>query len=233
MDHRSPRLVVSAVAFALVLAVSACSSDDPAVVEPPPAATLAQLLGPWQPTPYALDLATWNRIEDGCRRDVQLLPATRALIIDVRGASVATVAMTGPQDGHCDALQLLPTGEIAGAGGGMSSGGPQQQPLLPATAIGPVQQAGVEGGDLAVVGRSAYGAVGSGIATVTVEVPGQPRIVATVMNGQFAAWWPSPAALQRPDQPGRGQVAPQLVAPPGLVVRGYDATGTLVNQVSQ
>lgn len=232
MDHRSPRLVASAVALALALAASACGTDDPAVVQPPPPATLAQLLGPWQATPYVLDQVTWNRVEDACRSDMQLMAATRALIIDVRGATVATVAMTGPQEAHCDALQLLPTGEIAGAGGGMSSGGPQQQIALPATAIGPVQQAEVLGGNLAVAGWSAYGPVGGGIATVTVEVAGLPRIVATVMNGQFAAWWPSPGALNRPNPPGL-QAARQLPAPPRLVVRGYDETGTLVNQVGQ
>jgi hypothetical protein len=230
MVHRSSRLVGAVLALALVAAAAACGSDEPALVQPPPPATLAQLVGPWQPSPFSLDDAAWTRIETGCRHDMGMRPGARALIIDARGDGVATVRMTGQQAGHCDALQIAASGEVVGAGGGMMSDAAEQPMVQPGTQMGPIEQASVEGGDLPLRGWSAWGPVGGGIASVTVEVPGQPLILATVMNGQFAAWWP--VSREPLNGPGR-QPPPDLKAPARLVVRGYDATGTLVNQIGQ
>jgi hypothetical protein len=233
MNRRSSRLVGAGVALALVLPVVACGSDEPAVVQPPPPATLAQLVGPWQPSPFSLNDAAWTRIEAGCRRDMGMRPGARALIIDARGGGVATVRMTGQQAGHCDALQITANGDVMGAGGGMVSDAAEQPMIQAGTAIGPIEQTAVEGGELSMRGWSAYGPVGSGIASVTVEVPGQPLILATVMNGQFAAWWPVSLEPLNPPNGRGGQPPPDLSAPSRLVVRGYDATGTLVNQIGE
>jgi hypothetical protein len=228
LAHRISRPVLAAVAAALAVAVAACANDEPVQPVDPPPATLAQLTGPWRAAPLRLDSATWARVEDACRVDIQMAPATRAQIIDARGAGVVTVAMTGQQFGRCDALQVMATGEVVGAGSGMRSDGPQQPIVEPGTGIGPIEQGTIDGGGLTVTGWSVYGPVGAGINTVVVQVPGQPQVFATVMNGQFSAWWPvRQNAANGPNvQPG---LAPLL--PPSLVVLGYDATGALVNQV--
>jgi hypothetical protein len=115
--------------IAVVLVAAACADEpaEPPVVMP---ATIEQLTGAWAVQPYLLDPAIWKRAEDACRLEIQLPPGTTAILVDARGAGVLTVRMTGQTAGLCSALQILGDGTVVGAGGGWSSGGPEQ--IVPA-----------------------------------------------------------------------------------------------------
>ena len=217
MARRSLSLVI-----AVVLIVAACA-DEPA--EPPAAvpATIQQLTGAWAVRPYLLDPAVWTRAEDACRRDVQLAPQTRAILIDARGAGVLTVRMTGQSAGECNALQILGDGTVVGAGGGWSSGGPEQIVPAPGLKLVGAEQQEVGGGDLKTSGWSVMGQAGPGIAAVTVDpLGGRPLVQATLMNGWFAAWWPALPGEHDPLDGG---------PPPHVLVRAYDPAGTVVDQI--
>lgn len=207
---------------AVALAPAACA-DDPAELEPIALqpATPADLVGPWRATPYLVDPALWAAIEQACRRDIELPPGSRAAIIDVRGAEVATVRMTGQGAGSCNALQVSRTGEVTGAGGGWGGAAAEQLAPLGDTQIGSIDRGSIGGGDLRVQGWSVSGRVGSAIRSVVVVPPGVSGVLATLRDGWFAAWWPG--------QPAADDRGPQL--PPPFVVQGFDAAGLLVAEL--
>jgi hypothetical protein len=223
VDRPSQRLFGAGLVLWLALALAACGSEDPAEPIEPPPATLAEILGPWRPVPLRLAPETWAAIETACRQDIQLPAGSHALHIDARGAGVVTVRMTGAGSGGCDALQVVPGGQVVGAGSGWSTGAEQLR--IPAgTTLGPVEESNVNGGDLKVFGWSVHGPVGAEIATVIVQPPGQPQVVATVMNGWFSAWWPAQAP---PNQAlGNGPL------PPTVTIQGLDQFGQVVNQLN-
>jgi hypothetical protein len=222
-SHSIARL--AAAAFLLVLV--ACETETIEAPFEPPMATPQELVGPWRQFPLRLDPLVWAQIEEACRKDMLLAPGSRAVIIDARGAGVATVRMTGAMVGHCNALQITPRGDVVGAGGGYSGPGPERlEPLAPAD-LGPLEIQDVGGGNLTVTGWSAHGRAGDAIATVFVEPRGGPPVQATLMNGWYSAWWPtlSGAVGPGPGGPGGGGFGPPVV------VRAYDAAGVLLEEL--
>jgi hypothetical protein len=206
-----------------VLLAAACGGEDSAVAILPRApAPIAQLIGPWQPQPFVLDLALRGRVEQTCRRDMERGPNSVAALVDVRGGGVAVVRMVGEDAGTCDALEITGTGQINGAGGGWRADGVEQLGPIGATELADAQVGSVGGGSLKVQGWSVIGRAGADIASVVVEPAGVPPILATMENGWFAGWWP---ANLPPDRQGDPALAP------AVVVRGYDAAGTLLAEV--
>jgi hypothetical protein len=192
------------------------------------AASLAELVGPWRSEPLGLDPVMAGRIAEACARDMAGpggAPPPAGVppqVIDVRGAGVAIVRVSGPTAAMgCDALQITPTGDITGAGGGWSTGQAEVLPAIGATEFADVQRSTITGGDLRVTGWSVIGRAGAGIAAVTVSEAGGPVVVATLQNGWFAAWWPAPAAAV-----GNGGGIQ-----PAALLRGFDSFGNqLVEQ---
>jgi hypothetical protein len=224
------RSVSRLAAAVLVLGLAACGEE---VIQPPvapPPATLAELTGPWRPTPLGLDPLLWARAEEACRKDMEMAPGTKAIIIDVRGAGVATLRMTGATRGSCNTLQLLPDGTFTGAGGGWNGPSGERLGPRPGADLGEVEQQAVGGGDLKVTGWSIYGTAGDEIASVVVEPRGHQAVLATLTNGWFSAWWPTLPGEPNPLDGGRGQlpVEPPI---PQVIVRGYDASGVLLDEL--
>ncbi|HET9458049.1 MAG TPA: hypothetical protein VFO78_11945 [Candidatus Limnocylindrales bacterium] len=207
---------------ALAPAVAACA-DEPPELEPlpPQLATPADLVGPWRATPFLVDPALWVAIEQTCRREIELPPGSRAAIIDVRGAEVATVRMTGQVAGSCNALQVSRTGQVAGAGGGWSGAAAEELPRLGDAQIGSIDRGSIGGGDLKVQGWSVSGRVGAAIASIVIVPPGAPSVLATLRDGWFAAWWPGPPAADDRGPPPH----------PPVVIQGFDAAGLLVAEL--
>jgi hypothetical protein len=183
---------------------------------PPPAeaarpAALADLRGPWQPTPFIVDQALRERFAAACRRSMPDLTG-RLVTLDVRGGGLANGIGTDPIGG-CDGLTIDATGQIEHSGGGWSLSEPES--LWP-------EGVAVEGGgsvvndDPRVEGWAVFGRAGPSIASVVIETPGQPAIHATLEDGRFSAWWPVVGVNSGP--------------PPSYVVRGFDETGTLIDQ---
>jgi hypothetical protein len=215
------RVRLSVLAAGLLL-VAACGGEaPPAAIQPGPA-SLVQLTGPWQAEPFALDPVLRSRVEQTCRRDMERRPESVAALVDVRGASVAIVRMVGPGAGMCDALQVLPSGEVTGAGGGWTAGDAEQLPAIGVAELADPQVGSVGGGELKVQGFSVVGRAGGQIAAVVIEPAGIPPILATLENGWFAGWWPT---IMPPNQQGNPDLAPNVL------VRGYDAAGALLDEV--
>jgi len=216
------RVPLAILAIGVLLAAACGGEASPADGVPPQApASIAQLIGPWQPRPFGLEPAMRSRVEQACRRDMWLGPATVAALVDVRGGGVTVVRMVGQGAGKCDALEIEAGGGITGAGGGWSSNGEQLAPIE-ATKLAEAEFGSVGGGNLRVRGWSVIGRAGPGITSVEIEPVDGPAVLATLENGWFAGWWPSNLP---PD--GLGGPAPQ----PDVVVRGFDAAGTLLDEV--
>jgi hypothetical protein len=214
------RVRLAVLAAGLLFAVACGGEDAPAFLQPAPA-SLEQLTGPWQAQPYALDPLLRRRVEDTCRTDMERAAESVAAVVDARGEGVAVVRMVGPGAGACDALQIGDGGRVNGAGGGWRVDGLEQLAALPMSELADVQIGQVGGGELRVEGWSVMGRAGPQIASVVIEPAGLPQILATLENGWFAGWWPTNINDQR------GAPAPQ----PDVVVRGYDAAGTLLHEV--
>lgn len=215
------RVPLAILAVGLAFA-SACGGEDVQDALRPAPASLLQLTGPWQPRPFVLDQAMRSSVEQVCRRDMERGPGNTAALVDVRGSGVAVVRMVGQGAGMCEALEITIGGQITGAGGGWTAGGVEQLAPIEATELMDVQFGSIGGGNLKVQGWSMSGRAGPGIASVEIAPVGVPAILATLENGWFAGWWP---ANLPPD--GLGGPAPQ----PEVVVRGYDAAGTLLAEV--
>lgn len=220
------RGLATGAAFALAV-VAACGDSPPSpepVEQPLRIATTADLTGPWSPTPFLLDASDRLKIEASCRRDIELPPDSSALVVDVRGAGVATVRMAGATSGNCNALELLPSGEVTGAGGGWS--GPEQLSPAEPGRMDHLDVQAVSGGELAVAGWSVHGRTGLGVAAVTVEVEGLPMILTTLENGWFSAWWPVEfGAAPRLNVQGNPRRSPPFV------IRARDAFGNVIDEV--
>lgn len=216
------RRAVLAVVLAATAVAGACAGE--ASVLGPAVATIRDLTGPWRPTPLLPDPSLREFIATTCIRDMERKPGSILGVIDTRGLGVAVVRMTGQSAGTCDALQITDGGQVMGAGGGWTQDGIEQLQAIGDTEIQDVQVGQVGGGELKTQGWSVMGRAGPAIASVVVETPNQPQILATLENGWFAAWWP--ATIQ---DFGRGQPMPPEVP---YVVRGYGADGTLLTEVS-
>jgi hypothetical protein len=213
---------IAAVVGAAFLAVG-CGDDAPGpAFVPARPATIAELTGPWRATPLLLDPVMWARVEQTCRRDIEMPPGGAVAVIDARGAGVATVRMTGDHAGSCDSLQITADGRVAGAGSGWRADGPERFAVLGAAALAGLETGSIGGGTLDVTGWSVYGRAGPAITTVIVEPANHPAVAATLMNGWFSAWWPRLPGQPAPDPGGGAQ------AQPPFVVQGFDADGTPV-----
>jgi len=204
-----------------LLFAAACGAEGAPAPLPAPAA-IQQLTGPWQPRPFLLDAALRSRVEQTCRSDMERGPGSVAALVDVRGGAVAVVRMVGRGAGMCDALEIEAAGQITGAGGGWMQEGVEQLAPIGATTLAEAQVGSVGGGGLTVQGWSVVGRAGPEIASVVIEPAGAQPILATLENGWFAGWWPSnvPPGVDR--NPDLGV---------DVVVRGYDAAGTLLDEV--
>ena len=205
-----------------LLLAAACGGEDAAVALQPAPASLVQLTGPWQAQPFALDPVLRSRIEQTCRRDMERRPESVAALVDVRGASVAVVRMVGPGAGTCDALHILQSGEVIGAGGGWTAGDAEQLPAIGHAELADAQVGSVGGGELRVQGFSVIGRAGGQIASVVIEPDGVPPILATLENGWFAGWWPAVVPQNQLGNPDRTAT---------VVIRGYDAAGALLDEI--
>ncbi len=203
----------------VALLVAACSESTPPqpIEVQNPVATVADLVGPWRPTPLQLDPVMRRRIELACRGEIPVGPGAQVAVIDARGASVVTVRMSGQESSSCDALEVQANGTLLGAGGGWSGGREQLGQPRDGT-VGLEEWHQVLGGNLKARGWSVTGRVGRGIARVDVVPSNHPIVSATLENGWYAAWWPAAAGDPWPEQ-GRY---------PDTVVRGYDEAGALL-----
>src|SRR4029450_5726932 len=129
--------------------------------------------------------------EEACRKDMEMAPGTKAIVIDARGDSVAARRMSGATRGSCNSLQLLSNGQFTGAGGGWNGPAGEHLGPRPGADLGDVEQQAVGGGDLKVTGWSIYGTAGDQIASVVVEPRGHQAVLATLMNGWFSGWGPA------------------------------------------
>jgi hypothetical protein len=225
--HRHSVAAIAAMLLISIASVSCGATESEPIPDLLPATT-AELVGPWQPEPYLLDAATWSKAEAACRRDMQIGPGPRAVIVDARGEGVLTVRLVGVTSGGCNALQIKPDGSIVGAGGGWSGTGGDAGPA-PEMRLVNEDQPNIGGGDLAVTGWSVIGRAGPGVFGVVVEpLGGHPLVRATLLNGWYAAWWPS---LPGEDDPlGRGPgLQPHL--PGKVVIRAYDGAGNQVDAI--
>lgn len=215
------RRVVIAALFVTSLALGGCGDEEPVPQVPMlRPATVNDLVGPWQATPFLLDPALRARIEQACRRDIEMPPGSVAAVVDVRGASVATIRMTGQTPGSCDALEVTNRGEAVGAGGGWRQDQPEPLPPIGPRELGGIERQTVQGGSLTVKGWSVYGRVGNAVRIVGVEPQNGPPLVATLENGWFAAWWPVQPGDPNMDE-GRQ---------PRVLVRAYDAFGATLDE---
>jgi hypothetical protein len=206
------------VVTAMGLWLAACGGDT--ALLGPGIATFQDISGPWRPAPLVLDPTLRDRIALTCRRDMERQPTSVVAVIDARGLEVAVVRMTSNSAGTCDALQITAGGGVNGAGGGWRQDGVERLDPIVETEIKGVELGQVGGGDLKAGGWSAIGRAGGAIASVVIETPGQPQILASLENGWFAAWWP----VAIPDL-GRAQKPPPE---PEYTIRGFAADGTLL-----
>lgn len=215
---------VTALVVLVALVGSACGDATrtgsppapPQMAVPNEPATLAELIGEWQPVPLFLDPVTRSRIEAACLQDMRAPQGNRATVIDVRGGRVATLRFFGMSSVDCNAIEIRADGTLMGAGAGVS-GGPEPARQAEGGNIGRVEPLTVFGGTLDVQGWGVRGPVGPEIARVEISAQDVPTVVATLENGWFAAWWPARPGDPRPE---RGQRAPHTI-------RGYDAAGVL------
>jgi hypothetical protein len=196
-----------------VLTACGAEEDPPVGPTPAPVATLQDLVAPWQATPFALDAAWRNTIVTTCWAEMGV-PPSKDGIVDVRGAGVATVRLTGPTFGaKCDALRITPEGHVTGAGSG--SGNEAGPPPVAPLHLGIREEATIGGGGLTVTGWSVTGRVSAEVGRVEVSTDLYPSITATVENGWFSAWWPTPP----------GEPPPREGAMPPYRIRAFDADG--------
>jgi hypothetical protein len=205
-----------------LLLAAACGGEDTPFAPGQAPASLQQLMGSWQPQPFVLEPALRSRVEQTCRSDMERGPGSVAALVDVRGGAVAVVRMVGQGAGMCDALEITAAGQITGAGGGWMQDGVEQLAPIEATELAEAQVGSVGGGNLKVQGWSVIGRAGPGITSVEIEPVGVPPILATLENGWFAGWWPSNVPPGVDGNPDLGVA---------VVVRGYDAAGTLLDEV--
>lgn len=213
---RGIRSCLRGVVLSGALVVAACGGDPPGTTGSPLAripgpVALADLRGQWQPTPFVVDQALRERFAAACRRSMPDLTG-RLVTLDVRGGGLANGIATDPVGG-CDVLKIDATGQIEHSGGGWSIAEPES-PWPAGVAID--GGASILNDDPRVEGWEVIGRAGPSIALVVIEAPGQPAIQATLENGRFSAWWPVVGANGGPS--------------PSYVVRGFDESGTLIDQ---
>jgi hypothetical protein len=209
-------------AFLLVAGVLAGCGDETTLFPDPPdrPATLAELTGPWRAHPLQLDPAMRGRVEQVCSTFVQRPPGGVPAVIDARGGGFVTVRMTDVWRGSCDGIAISVDGQVTAVGSGSFTDAHEELPALDAAELGPLEVSASGGGPGMVGGYVVvYGRAGAAIATVEVEPLRHPKLLATLENGWFAAWWPADVRDQAP-------AAPRAMTE--FLVRGYDEAGHLL-----
>lgn len=167
----------------------------------------------WQQTPEAVDLAGTEKAADECRQmwtDVGIDPAEpgfvapaqlRSVLSERRGPYTFTV-MRGPRGQFADCMI-----DSWWAGGG---GGGAMTPLLPTppparSAIDTVTAGAVGPSRRTIFGITMpgdpqsrsymYGRAGTEVTAVVLHTRSQGDVSASVQNGVWAAWWPSPGEV--------------------------------------
>lgn len=171
-------------------------------------AMLATLRGDWSATPVDVSGDFIGVVDRACRAASEDgLELYELQIVDARGEELVNAIYVGVHGGNygCQNLWIDPFGDLQppewGTGADPSEGHPQPGPDEVIAWYGTHQEAP----------RSMVtwaGLVGRNVAEVRFTADGKPDIVATMMNGWFAAWFP--------DDWSR------------LTLRGYDARGTEV-----
>jgi hypothetical protein len=217
MRHRLGRVALGIGLLATVGGACGGPGGSAELILPAPrVATLADLLGPWRAEPFVLDPAFVAAVGAACRREIEMGAGSQPTIIDARGARVVTVGMTGLESGRCRALEVLDSGAVAGAGGGWRGRRPADPVLAPGMLAG-IEVDVITGGALETGGPSVHGRVGPGIVRVEIVTVDRGTVVATLQNGQFAAWWPH----RDPAVAGDARSI-------RFTVRAYDVSGTVV-----
>lgn len=174
----------------------------------------------WQQTPQAVDAAGTEAAAHACRAfwsraGVRGAPGAdgfpdagqlRAVVSEKRGPFTFTV-MRGPQGQFADCLlqtswwrELVSAGDSGSGGGSMTPVPPVPDPAPDGIdtamlgAVGPSQRTAF---GLRLPGDSrarsyAYGRAGAQVVTVVLHTRAQGDLTASVQNGLWAAWWPSP-----------------------------------------
>jgi hypothetical protein len=166
----------------------------------------ALLLGPWLPEPIPLWPALLAAVARVCSSSMEPFPAVPLVAVDARGRGRLEALFSGAGgQAACNDMTIDARGTVAAVGGGMTAMGNP----LPAIGDQALRSAGVSssgGAGDPITSSVITGQAGAGIATVTIVMPGQGRMRATLANGWYLFWWP-------------GQI------PAGTKVVGLDALG--------
>lgn len=203
------------VALAMIVGMSACgeapapssqlrptadaepsaSGDEPAAsFAPLPAGLVAELIGPWQPTPVELDLDAIRPMNAQCLAFAFMAPSVSLVVVDARGEGRVILHYAG-DDGHegtCEAT-VQADGSVMTSPSGATVW-PQDIEVIP---LGDEELRAPSGfgspgsADPDDLWGGAIGQAGAGIEQVIVEVPSQPSaVVASLDNGWFVFWTP-------------------------------------------
>jgi hypothetical protein len=174
-----------------LLTLAGCGDAAPAGVGTTPQAfaQLRDVLGPWQPSPFVPDPQLVAAADATCRA-FHRGSLGSLVVVDVRGGGVVEAFYAeGQRDFfECTQMRVSETGQVTADQGGGSGGDPRPAPAaFELMHLGGGHSTGPNGEPRAA---TTFGRAGAGIARVQIQVAGQPPIVATLVNGWFAAWWP-------------------------------------------
>ena len=171
------------------------SVDQPtASFDPLPAGLVAELIGPWQPTPLELDLDAIRPMNAQCIAFHLFAPSVELVVVDARGDGRVILHYAG-DDGHegtCEATVQADGSAMVSPSG--NTVWPQDIEVVPLgdhelrapSGFGSPGSAGPESQWAGAIGQA-----GAGIEQVIVDVPSQPSpVVASLDNGWFVFWSP-------------------------------------------
>jgi hypothetical protein len=191
-----------------VVVVGGCD-DAEAPIQPP----IHDLAEPWQAAPFDVDPAVIAEAQRACLDpDGGGLPngAMPIVLVDARGANhLYLLFAAGGNDAQCFVERQA--GGAFFVDGGSSTLGGNARAVLPRNGIefgGAGSQSGSAPGQPGDTKSFASGRVGDGIAVVEIVLGNNTSLRASLNRGWFAAWWPTGDSVN--------------------VVRGYDASGTLI-----
>jgi hypothetical protein len=198
---RPARVAVPAVALALAvaLAVGACdavseataspSASTDVVVNQPPVAVEAQILGPWQATPFRLPAQTIARVDAACRASMPEFPVNVQLVIlDARGEGMVQLYYANGigDSAECNDVAIRRNGEIVPQGGGGVGHGLPLRPLRPDE----LEIFSQTGNGRPIVASQLAGRVGASIVRVMLRTKDGKLAQASLDRGWFAVWFP-------------------------------------------
>jgi hypothetical protein len=194
---------LAAGSLAIALLATACGDEVP---DGP--ATLDQLAGPWQHEPYIIDTELERTAFETCADSwtPPASPQTRLMpgLVDARGGGRLVVRLIEEGGGYtqdCFGLGISSAGEISPRGYEYNIGNAPPAWLDPGEVIVDGMRAWADeptewigsidpGDDCDATTTAVTGRAGSAIASVIVIVPGREPVVASLVRGYYAAWWP-------------------------------------------